>query len=178
MTIQPADPKHYSQKNEEAPFSTMNDHVEDASLPIENPNEKDASAIICDDPNHPVNWPRYKVKFLIIATLGSKLTDHLKRNINLGLISFHAFMTNFIGAGIIPVYATLAEKFGIEIQDVSYMTSIHVSHIIFPSTQSHEKLMDSKDSVYRSYTLLSSPSFHQIWSPACMAHLHAVHGSL
>ncbi|KAJ5452820.1 Translation elongation/initiation factor/Ribosomal beta-barrel [Penicillium cf. griseofulvum] len=53
-------------------------------------------------------------------------------------------MTNFVGAGIIPVYATLAEKFGIEIQDVSYMTSIHVSHRIFPSTPSHEKLIDSK----------------------------------
>lgn len=42
-------------------------------------------------------------------------------------------MTNFIGAGIIPVYATLAEKFGVEIQDISYMTSIHVSrkHILW-----------------------------------------------
>lgn len=56
-----------------------------------------------------------------------KLTHCQKKNINLLLISFHALMTNFIGAGIIPVYATLSEKFGVEIQDVSYMTSIHVS---------------------------------------------------
>ncbi|KAJ6139077.1 Translation elongation/initiation factor/Ribosomal beta-barrel [Penicillium samsonianum] len=40
-------------------------------------------------------------------------------------------MTNFIGAGIISVHPTLTEKFGVEIQDVSYLTSIHMSHTIF-----------------------------------------------
>ncbi|KAJ5513525.1 Translation elongation/initiation factor/Ribosomal beta-barrel [Penicillium fimorum] len=126
MTVLP-DSNHYPQsKNEEAPFSTINGHIEHASLPIEHPNEKKVSTIIGDDPDHPVNRPRYK------------------RNINLGLISLHALMTNFVGAGIIPVYTTLAEKFGIEIQDVSYLTSIHVSHITFPSTPSHEKLIDPK----------------------------------
>lgn len=44
------------------------------------------------------------------------------------MISFHAMMTNFVGAGIIPVYATFAEMFGVSIQDISYFTSIHVSN--------------------------------------------------
>ncbi|KAJ5164174.1 Translation elongation/initiation factor/Ribosomal beta-barrel [Penicillium coprophilum] len=108
MAVPPADANHYQSKDEEAAFSTMNDHVEHASPPMEHSNKKNAPTVIGDDPNHPVNWPKYK------------------RNINLGLISFHALVTNFVGAGIIPVYATLAEKFGIEIQDVSYLTSIHI----------------------------------------------------
>lgn len=72
MTFQPTDPNHCPSKNEEAPFSPMNDHVEDASLPLEHGNEKEVSTI-GDDPNHPVNWPRYKVKFLIRAAWDSKL---------------------------------------------------------------------------------------------------------
>lgn len=41
-------------------------------------------------------------------------------------------MTNFIGAGIIPVYATFAEKFGVSMQEVSYFTSIHVRPLKAP----------------------------------------------
>ncbi|PKY07769.1 MFS general substrate transporter [Aspergillus campestris IBT 28561] len=60
------------------------------------------------DPNNPLNWPQWK------------------KDINLVMISFHAMMTNFVGAGIIPVYATFAEMFGVSIQDISYFTSIHI----------------------------------------------------
>ncbi|KAJ5773318.1 Translation elongation/initiation factor/Ribosomal beta-barrel [Penicillium paradoxum] len=109
MTVYPAHLDHPESKNEEA-LATMNDHVENAAVSLGHANEAGAATVLNEDPDHPVNWPLYK------------------RNINLFLISFHALMTNFIGAGIIPVYATLAEKFDVEIQDVSYMTSIHVSH--------------------------------------------------
>lgn len=45
------------------------------------------------------------------------------------MISFHAMMTNFVGAGIIPVYATFAEMFVVSVQDISYFTSIHVRSV-------------------------------------------------
>ncbi|KAJ5678566.1 MFS general substrate transporter [Penicillium maclennaniae] len=88
------------------------DHIEDVS-PFGKTSREDVEGGLSNipstvDPNNPLNSPEWK------------------KDINLILISFHAMMTNFIGAGIIPVYATFAEKFGVSIQDVSYFTSIHI----------------------------------------------------
>lgn len=51
----------------------------------------------------------------------------MQKDINLALLLFHALMTNFVGAGIIPVYTTFAEEFGVSVSQVSYFTSTHVS---------------------------------------------------
>ncbi|KAF9887693.1 hypothetical protein FE257_009646 [Aspergillus nanangensis] len=60
------------------------------------------------DLNDPRNWPSWK------------------KDINLALMAFHALMTNFVGAGIIPVYTTFAEEFDVSVQQISYFTSIHI----------------------------------------------------
>ncbi|KAI5291673.1 hypothetical protein KEM52_000100, partial [Ascosphaera acerosa] len=57
------------------------------------------------DPADPLNWPAWK------------------KNVNLYLISFHAMMTTFGAAAVIPVYETFSEIFNISITQASYLTS-------------------------------------------------------
>ncbi|ETS86270.1 hypothetical protein PFICI_00098 [Pestalotiopsis fici W106-1] len=60
------------------------------------------------DPADPLNWPDWK------------------KNLNLFLIAFHAMMTTFIAAGIIPAYELFVRDFGITISQASYLTSAQV----------------------------------------------------
>src|SRR5207248_2517605 len=46
------------------------------------------------DPADPYNWPAWK------------------KNVNLILVAFHAFMTTFIAAGIIPAFEDIAKDLG------------------------------------------------------------------
>ncbi|KAF2141050.1 uncharacterized protein K452DRAFT_351714 [Aplosporella prunicola CBS 121167] len=62
-----------------------------------------------DDPADPYNWPEWK------------------KNINLTLVAFHACMTTFIAAGIIPAYEDIAEDMGCSIQRASYLTSMQIA---------------------------------------------------
>lgn len=63
----------------------------------------------------PLNWP-----------------VHIK-TIQLGMISFHAFSTTFMAAGLIPSFATLLMKFNTSISACSYFTSVQIIVLgIFP----------------------------------------------
>ncbi|CAL5865977.1 uncharacterized protein PFLUO_LOCUS184 [Penicillium psychrofluorescens] len=61
------------------------------------------------DPVDPYNWPDWK------------------KMANLILVAFHACMGTFTAAGIIPAYANMAEELGINMQQVSYLTSLQIA---------------------------------------------------
>ncbi|KAF9895308.1 hypothetical protein FE257_000212 [Aspergillus nanangensis] len=106
-----ADIEHLETENMEAcqqksaSLESDSDHIEDAR---HGEQKGDVHVVEPEDINNPQNWPQWK------------------KDINLALISFHAMMTNFVGAGIIPVYSVFAEMFGKSVQDISYFTSIHI----------------------------------------------------
>jgi MFS family permease len=60
------------------------------------------------DPADPYNWPDWK------------------KNTNLFLIAFHAMMTTFFAAGIIPAYEAISEDLGCSLQKTSYLTSMQI----------------------------------------------------
>ncbi|KIW01524.1 uncharacterized protein PV09_07002 [Verruconis gallopava] len=60
------------------------------------------------DPQDPYNWPDWK------------------KNVNLFLIAFHAMMTTFMAAGIIPAYENIAQDLGVSLQKTSYLTSVQI----------------------------------------------------
>lgn len=63
----------------------------------------------------PLNWPTYI------------------KAIQLGMLSFHAFSTTFMAAGLIPSFATLLEEFSTSVSACSYFTSTQILVLgIFP----------------------------------------------
>ncbi|KUJ09542.1 MFS transporter [Mollisia scopiformis] len=60
------------------------------------------------DPADPLNWPAWK------------------KNTNLLLVSFHAMITTFTAAAVIPAFETFSIDFGISITRASYLTSIQI----------------------------------------------------
>lgn len=48
---------------------------------------------------------------------------------NLVLVAFHALMSTFIAAAIIPAYENIAEDLGVDIQHASYLTSLQIAVI-------------------------------------------------
>jgi len=69
----------------------------------------DLEPVPSDDPADPYNWPEWK-----------KMT-------NLILVGFHAMMTTFIAAAIIPVYENISEDLGVSITQASYLTSLQIA---------------------------------------------------
>ncbi|KAJ5695215.1 hypothetical protein N7455_001882 [Penicillium solitum] len=57
---------------------------------------------------NPSNWP------------------HWKKNAQILMVAFHSMVGTFMAAGIVPAYDTLAEMYGVEVQDVSYLTSVQI----------------------------------------------------
>nr|POE77569.1 efflux pump vrtl [Quercus suber] len=68
----------------------------------------DLDPIPSDDPADPYNWPKSK------------------KVINLVCVAFHAFMTTFIAASIIPVFEDIALDLGGTITKASYLASIQI----------------------------------------------------
>ncbi|KAF7197026.1 Efflux pump vrtL [Pseudocercospora fuligena] len=68
----------------------------------------DLDPIPSSDPADPYNWPSWK------------------KMANLVVVGFHAMMTTFIAASIIPVYENIAEDFGTTITRASYLTSLQI----------------------------------------------------
>lgn len=60
-------------------------------------------------PEDPLNWPRWK------------------KNSQVLLVAFHAMITTFMAAGIIPAFPTFAKMYGVSISEASYLTSVQVS---------------------------------------------------
>ncbi|KFY40505.1 hypothetical protein V494_03455 [Pseudogymnoascus sp. VKM F-4513 (FW-928)] len=50
-----------------------------------------------------------------------------KKTINLILVAFHACMSTFIAASIIPAYQTMAKDLGRPLQDITYLTSLQIA---------------------------------------------------
>lgn len=69
----------------------------------------DLDPVPSDDPADPYNWPQWK------------------KMANLVLVGFHAMMTTFIAAAIIPVYENIAEDFGVSMTQASYLTSLQIA---------------------------------------------------
>ncbi|EMC94446.1 hypothetical protein BAUCODRAFT_35666 [Baudoinia panamericana UAMH 10762] len=65
------------------------------------------------DPADPYNWPEWK-----------KLA-------NLICVAFHAMMTTFIAAAIIPAYENISLDLGVTIQQASYLTSLQIAVLGF-----------------------------------------------
>ncbi|KAK0638252.1 putative transporter [Lasiodiplodia hormozganensis] len=61
------------------------------------------------DPADPYNWPSWK------------------KNANLVLVAFHAMMTTFIAAGIIPAFEDISVDLGCSLQRASYLTSMQIA---------------------------------------------------
>ncbi|GKZ50814.1 hypothetical protein AbraIFM66951_004181 [Aspergillus brasiliensis] len=61
-----------------------------------------------DSPNDPLNWPSWRKHVIIL------------------LVSFHAMMCLFMGAGIIPAYKEMAEEMGVSLQSATYFTSMQI----------------------------------------------------
>jgi hypothetical protein len=60
------------------------------------------------DPADPLNWPSWK------------------KNINLFLVAFHAMMTTFTAAGVIPAFEDFSIDLGVSLTQASYLTSIQI----------------------------------------------------
>lgn len=69
----------------------------------------DLDPVPSDDPADPYNWPEWK------------------KMANLILVGFHAMMTTFIAASIIPVYENISEDLGVSITKASYLTSLQIA---------------------------------------------------
>ncbi|KJX92222.1 hypothetical protein TI39_contig5887g00007 [Zymoseptoria brevis] len=52
--------------------------------------------------------------------------QHGKENANLIVVDFHAMMTTFTAAAIIPVYSSIALDFSTSIHLASYLTSLQI----------------------------------------------------
>lgn len=52
--------------------------------------------------------------------------SQISKNVQLGMISFHAFMCTFLASGIIPLYEILAEELGETVTRASYLTSVQI----------------------------------------------------
>jgi hypothetical protein len=59
-------------------------------------------------PKDPLNWPGWK------------------KNTQLLMVAFHAMMTTFMAAGIIPGFYNFSVKYGATIEEASYLTSVQV----------------------------------------------------
>jgi multidrug resistance protein len=68
----------------------------------------DLDPIPTADPADPYNWPAWK------------------KMANLVCVGFHAMMTTFIAASIIPAYSNIAEDLGCSLQTASYLTSLQI----------------------------------------------------
>lgn len=59
--------------------------------------------------------------------------SQIHKNLQLGMISFHAFMCTFLASGIIPLYEILAEELGESLTTITYLTSVQILfYAIFP----------------------------------------------
>jgi len=88
-------------------------------------------------PEDPLNWPARK------------------KNTQVLMVAFHAMMTTFMTAGIIPGFHTFAEKYGTSIEEASYLTSVQVSrfrHILL------QPLLEKSFDSLRSFSWASSLS--------------------
>lgn len=59
-------------------------------------------------PNAPCNWPRWK------------------KNTQIAMVAFHSMMSTFMAAGIVPAYDMMAEMYGVNMSEISYLTSIQI----------------------------------------------------
>ncbi|KXT09188.1 hypothetical protein AC579_429 [Pseudocercospora musae] len=73
----------------------------------------DLDPVPSQDPADPYNWPSF-------------MTLQWKKMANLVVVGFHAMMTTFIAASIIPAYEDIAEDFGTTITRASYLTSLQI----------------------------------------------------
>jgi hypothetical protein len=60
-------------------------------------------------PNDPLNWPSWK------------------KDMNIMMVAFHAMMTTFAAAALVPGYESYAEEYGIAVSQAAYLTSAQVS---------------------------------------------------
>lgn len=56
----------------------------------------------------------------------SEILIEIQKNTNLFLVSFHAMMTTFTAASVIPVFEDFAIQFHISLTSASYLTSIQI----------------------------------------------------
>ena len=61
----------------------------------------------------------------LLALTNSSAT--LQKVINLILVAFHACMSTFIAASIIPAYQVMAKDLGRPLQDITYLTSLQIA---------------------------------------------------
>jgi hypothetical protein len=59
-------------------------------------------------PNDPLNWSSWR------------------KNMNIFLVSSHAMICLFMGAGIIPAYKDMAKEMGVSLQSATYFTSMQI----------------------------------------------------
>ncbi|KAL1645252.1 hypothetical protein SLS58_003959 [Diplodia intermedia] len=78
------------------------------------------------DPADPYNWPSWKVTYcMLFNCMGADGRE--QKNANLVLVAFHAMMTTFIAAGIIPAFEAISEDLGCSLQRASYLTSMQIA---------------------------------------------------
>ena len=75
-------------------------HLEDVTK--NSPTERPAP------PDAPCNWPLWK------------------KNTQIAMVAFHSMMSTFMAAGIVPAYDIMAEMYGVNMSEVSYLTSIQI----------------------------------------------------
>jgi hypothetical protein len=63
-------------------------------------------------PRDPLNWPTWK------------------KDVHVLMVAFHAMMTTFTAACIIPGFHSFALKYGTSIEQASYLTSAQVSQFL------------------------------------------------
>lgn len=69
--------------------------------------QEDRSFSVADGSYNPKKWPKW-------------------REAQIWLISIHSMISTFMAAGLIPAYESMAEEYGITVQQTSYLTSSQV----------------------------------------------------
>jgi hypothetical protein len=65
------------------------------------------------DPNDPLNWPTWR------------------KNTQILMVAFHAMMTTFTAAALLPAFIPFAELYKVSVTSASYLTSVQVSGSAF-----------------------------------------------
>jgi hypothetical protein len=95
-------------------------HVEGAPYPVLDANNReyiltlhhtlDLHPLPSTDPKDPLNWPTWK------------------KNVQLGMVSFHAMMATFSAGAIVPGFKDFAEMYDKTLPEISYLVSVQVSN--------------------------------------------------
>jgi hypothetical protein len=98
---------HVEKHSEDSPSPAIS--AEHEAYVLQRHGRLDLSPFPSSDPNDPLNWPSWK------------------KDLQIGLVVFHAAMNTFTAAAPISGFGDFAKKYGVSIDTAVYLTSVQVN---------------------------------------------------